>query len=65
MSTNINMGKTLIEKGYFLVPLKESFCEHFNHLEQDHDDIFSLYALITLIFLGKKYHFLGTSFHIM
>ena len=31
MSTNISVGKTLLEKGYWLVPLKESFCEHSNH----------------------------------
>ena len=31
MSTNINIGKTLLEKGYLLVPLKKSFCEHSNH----------------------------------
>ena len=32
MSTNIIVGKTLLEKGYLLVALKKSFCEHFNHL---------------------------------
>ena len=31
MSTNISVGKTLLEKGYLLVASKESFCEHFNH----------------------------------
>ena len=31
MSTNISVGKTLLEKGYLLVALKESFCKHFNH----------------------------------
>ena len=54
MSTNISVGKTLLEKGYLLVALKESFCKHFTILEQDHDDIFSLYALLRWIFLGKN-----------
>ena len=31
MSTNISGGKTLLEKGYLSVALKELFCEHFNH----------------------------------
>ena len=31
MSTNISVRKTLLEKGYLLVTLKESFCEYFNH----------------------------------
>ena len=31
MSTDISVGKTLLDKGYLLVSLKESFCEHFNH----------------------------------
>ena len=53
MSTNISVGKTLLEKRYLLVALKESFCEHFNHFGTG-DDIFSLYALLRWIFLGKN-----------
>ena len=31
MSTDNSVGKTLLDKGYLLVALKNSFCEHFNH----------------------------------
>ena len=31
MSTDTSVGKMLLEEGYLLVSLKESFCEHFNH----------------------------------
>ena len=30
---NISVGKTLLEKEYLLVALKESFCEHSNRFE--------------------------------
>ena len=50
MSTNISVRKTLLEKEYLLVSLKNRFVNIPTILEQNQDDIFSLYALLRLIF---------------
>ena len=54
MSTNISVIKTLLEKEYLLVSLKNRFVNIPTILEQNQDDIFSLYALLRLIFPGKN-----------